>query len=331
MKLIALMQVRNEAHMLPYTLPPLARLCDHIIIADQHSTDDTRAIIKKFQKAILIDNNEPPPPKGRFDSARQSLLDAARNFDGNNLLLAIDADEIAPPSLFANVKETTETYQAGTVFKMRWFQLWGSNNDYRPPIAPPYHSPWQGCLCYDDRMSRYHGKWIHTGRFPAMRHKAFLRNHALLHLHWRLYRRASWQQVWYQMMEWKRAQFDSARVRRINEFYDDPLFTHPAPSLEPLPRDWLQGLSLPRDEDDDLAHHWRKDDVLAMIDTHGIAHFEPLAIWHLDELRVLFQKECGRDPVPHRHGYSLRYRWRVQKLRLSLLVRCRRLYFHHVS
>ena len=132
-------------------------------------------------------------------------------------------------------------------------------------------------------------------------------------------------------MEWKRAQFDSARVRRINEFYDDPLFTHPAPSLEPLPHDWLQGLSLPRDEDDDLAHHWRKDDVLAMIDTHGIAHFEPLAIWHLDELRVLFQKECGRDPIPQRHGYSLRYRWRVQKLRLSLLVRCRRLYFHHVS
>ena len=42
MKLIALMQVRNEAHMLPYTLPPLTRLCDHIIIADQHSTDDTR-------------------------------------------------------------------------------------------------------------------------------------------------------------------------------------------------------------------------------------------------------------------------------------------------
>ena len=164
-----------------------------------------------------------------------------------------------------------------------------------------------------------------------MRHKVFLRTHALLHLHWRLYRRASWQQVWYQMMEWKRAQFDQARVRRINEFYDDPLFTHPAPSLEPLPHDWLQGLSLPRDEDDDLAHHWRKDDVLAMIDTHGIAHFEPLAIWHLDELRVLFQKKCGRDPISHRHGYSLRYRWRVHKLRLSLLVRCGRLYSRHVS
>ena len=81
---------------------------------------------KNATKAILIDNNEPPPPQGNFDSARQSLLDAARDFDGHNLLLAIDADEIAPPSLFADVKEITETYQTGTVFKMRWFQLWGS-------------------------------------------------------------------------------------------------------------------------------------------------------------------------------------------------------------
>ena len=44
-----------------------------------------------------------------------------------------------------------------------------------------------------------------------------------------------------------------------------------------------------------------------------------------------FTKQCGRDPVSQRHEYSLRYRWRVQKLRLSLLVRCGRLYSRHVS
>ena len=66
----------------PTTLPPLAQVCDHIIIADQHSTDDTRTVIKKCTKAILIDN-PPSPTDGNYETqGRNLLLDAARNFDG---------------------------------------------------------------------------------------------------------------------------------------------------------------------------------------------------------------------------------------------------------
>jgi len=92
MKIIALMPVKNEAWILPYTLESLSKICDHIIIADQNSDDGSFEIYKKFSKVEVITNNE----KIHSNKVRWSLLDRAREYEGKNIILNVDADEFIP-------------------------------------------------------------------------------------------------------------------------------------------------------------------------------------------------------------------------------------------
>ena len=321
MKLIALMLTRNEEHVLPYTLPPLVKICDHIIIADQNSTDDTRAIIKKFPKTILIDNNEPPPPKGRFDSARPLLLETARNFAGNNLLLAIDADEVTPPLLFAGFKEkVARRYKAGCRIRMRSIQLWGKEGYYRAaPVMPRYFGIWGNVVLYDDRKTFYRTrKEVHNERLPRTSSKHYHHETLLVHLHWLFWQKALWQQVWYQMSEFMLAKFDGSAVQKIDNYYYDSAFTAQSVALSRLPHQWQEGYHLPPLERRD---HWRKDAVLAMIKSYGIDTFEPLNIWYIDELTALFKQQMGREPSPQAMVYRTRDYWRFYKHRMVLTMR----------
>ena len=67
---ICLTPVRNEALILDRFLKATSLWADHIIIADQMSTDGSREIAKKHPKVTLIDNlsetfNEPERQKDR--------------------------------------------------------------------------------------------------------------------------------------------------------------------------------------------------------------------------------------------------------------------------
>lgn len=92
MKKIVLTPTKNEEWIIELFLKITSLFADHIIIADQFSTDKTVEIAKKFPKVIIIENDNT-----EYDEQyRQKLLiDKARSlFPGNNLLLALDADEI---------------------------------------------------------------------------------------------------------------------------------------------------------------------------------------------------------------------------------------------
>ena len=326
MKTIGLMPVRNEAHILPYTLPPLAQICDHIIIADQNSTDDTRAVIKKFNKAILIDNNTPPPPKGRFDSARPLLLDAARNFDGNSLLICIDADEITPPAVFCNFKERVANhYEKGDAFVTPWISLWKNPTQYYYPWRSHTHAK----FFYDHRQTQYEEReWVHSGRVPhPARQYVLFRDTPVLHCHWIFWQRALWQQAWYQMMEFEHSQFDHNDIKRIHQHYHDPALHGQRVIIRPLPQKLRQGYQPPPPYPDN-APDWRKDEVWKMIEKYGIEIFEPLDIWYVSELKERFEQEMKRPPqwqrppkfyVPlHQLHYALQWKLRYGTLRDTL-------------
>ena len=55
-QLIVITPVRNEAWVLEAFLTHCSSWADHIIIADQHSTDGSREIAQQFPKVTLIDN-----------------------------------------------------------------------------------------------------------------------------------------------------------------------------------------------------------------------------------------------------------------------------------
>ena len=56
-KIICLIPVKNEAWILERCLQSASIWADHIIVADQGSTDDSIEIAKRFNKVILVDNS----------------------------------------------------------------------------------------------------------------------------------------------------------------------------------------------------------------------------------------------------------------------------------
>ena len=96
-KIICLTPVKNESWILDIFLKSTSLWADYIIIADQFSTDNSRDIVRKYSKAILVENNN-----SAYDEAyRQRLLiNEARKIEGKKLFITLDADEIFTPDLF---------------------------------------------------------------------------------------------------------------------------------------------------------------------------------------------------------------------------------------
>ncbi len=130
MKIIALVPVRNEAWVLEHSLACWSGFCDVVIVDDQMSTDSTREICRRFPKVVLLETTL----TGRADTvarlpqqARWRLLDAARSYDGNNLLWCTDADELTPPTLARSFFEQhAEELAPGRVIECRFYNLWNS-------------------------------------------------------------------------------------------------------------------------------------------------------------------------------------------------------------
>src|SRR4051812_40934853 len=112
MRIIALMPVRNEQWVLPHSLAALAGFCDVVIVSDQNSIDDSVRICRQFPKVSVIENSD----SRVCEAARWQLLDAARDFDGPNLLWWVDADELISPAVAAaSLKTVWEELRPGTV------------------------------------------------------------------------------------------------------------------------------------------------------------------------------------------------------------------------
>src|SRR5215471_2264925 len=132
MKIIALVPVRNEAWVLEHSLASLSGFCDVVIVNDQMSADGTRDICRRFPKVVLLES-KPADTVGRLpQQARWRLLDAARNYDGCNLLWCTDADELVPPSLARSFFERrAEVLSERRVVECRFYNLWNSLTRFR--------------------------------------------------------------------------------------------------------------------------------------------------------------------------------------------------------
>lgn len=94
-KIVVLTPVRNEKWVLDCFLLAASQFADHIIILDQMSVDGSREIARRYEKVILIDN----PSEDFNERERQEmLLREARKLGENNVLIALDADEIPSPT-----------------------------------------------------------------------------------------------------------------------------------------------------------------------------------------------------------------------------------------
>jgi len=282
MKKIALMPVKNEAWIIQKTLFALTQFCDVIIVADQGSTDGTLDIVHRFEKVQVIENTE----KYHSHRVRTLLLNAARDFDGYNLIFNFDADEIpAATILDQNVFQEILSIPQGTSVILPWIQLWRSTNWYRND-----NSVWSNSkkhfLFRDDRKCGYETKGFdidHAPRVPTktLENTLIIDDIPVLHYQFVVFERMLAKQRWYRLLELLTT---NKSAESINESYiitRDEREIH----LDALPNKWVEGwleldLDLGSFPSQDI--YWHEVDALKFFAEYGVEKFQILDIWDVD-------------------------------------------------
>ncbi len=139
-QLIVITPVRNEAWVLEAFLTHCSSWADHIIIADQHSTDGSREIAQRFPKVTLIDN---PTNEMHQANARLLLFQAVDRIEGEKIVWAMDADEFLSDGFQHTTGwKTIMSSATGSIFCLRWQNLIG---DYQ----------------HEDSVEQAYSEWVY--------------------------------------------------------------------------------------------------------------------------------------------------------------------------
>jgi glycosyltransferase involved in cell wall biosynthesis len=285
MKKIVVMPVKNEEWILERTLACLELFADHIIIADQDSTDSTLEICKKSSKVVVIRN----ATEFHSSNVRKLLLDAAREFDGKNAIFSFDADEI-PTDHILTQKFTAELEQTkpGTSFLMEWLQLWRTPNQYRQDRSV-WSNSWKHFGFIDDRLIEYNSLNVindHTSRIPtaALNQVKKLEFPKVLHYQFTDFERMLAKHRHYRIVELVNNKTRSAFLAalRINQKYviskDERNI-----AFNTIPDEWTQvygeRIQIPIK---DNQPYWFDLESLQMINEKGGKFFRWLDIWDCD-------------------------------------------------
>ena len=166
-KIIVITPVRNEAWVLDAFLTCTSSWADHIILADHHSEDDTRAIAQKYEKVILIDN---PTFEWYESECRTRLLEEAYKISGDKIIFALDADEFLSEGF-----EKTESWnkiinsKGNEIFCFNWLNLY---DDFSTAEYTSMHFEW--AAHFDDAVDvvgeyrKRETRAVHCARVPCL-------------------------------------------------------------------------------------------------------------------------------------------------------------------
>jgi len=282
MKVIALMPVKNEEWILEKTLAPLSKICDHIMVADQNSTDRSIEIVRSIPNCILSKNDE----VYHSSNVRKMLLDAAReSFSGSNLLISLDADEIFTSNILdKDIMESWKALPKGTSISLVWNQLWRSIHLYRND-----DSVWTNNRKYfvyiDDKSRAFDNVNVindHTGRFPFDPRKIYVENRvSVLHFQFVCYERMLSKQNYYMVSE---KVFGDETDKCINEKYKIAKDEENI-SFQRVDKKFYSGweeLGMSFDIRINEYLFWYDLEVLSMMKKYGCRFFKNLNIWDID-------------------------------------------------
>jgi glycosyltransferase involved in cell wall biosynthesis len=267
--------VKNEAWVLERFLSSASLWADHIVVADQGSTDGSPDIARRFPKVTLVENSSRDYDEG----ARQALLlETARGIPGRRLIVALDADE----ALSANVLGSAEWKAAleapeGTVVRFDWVNL-------LPGLERCWIPPEPLALGFVDDGRAHSGACIHSTRVPvpADAPELTMREVKALHYQHASPARMRSKQRWYQC--WERIQNPGKRPIQLYRQYHH-MDAIPSAWHRDVDPEWLRGYedqgidmrTAPEDEG-----HWWDAQILDWMAEHGVEPFRRLDIWDVD-------------------------------------------------
>lgn len=284
--IICMTPIKNEAWILHRFLKCTSLWADHIIIADQGSTDGSREIALSYPKVTLIDN----PSQDLNEASRQNLLlNAAREIPGQRFLIALDADEVLTPNLDHPEWQTVLNAAPGTIVEFEWLH-----------ILPDFKSYWLYTDWYyplgfmDDGSNTTRGK-IHSPRIPEPLHspRIRLRQIKILHYQYTSLKRVRSKQRWYQC--WERINRPEVSAINSHRMYQD-VHSFPQNELYPFCHSWFAGYEKQGIDMTSICIEptfWRDEEVLGWMSKYGTHKFKKLAIWDTD------WSELAKQHYPH--------------------------------
>lgn len=165
--IIVVTPVRNEAWVLDAFLTCTSSWADHIILADQHSTDGTREIAARYDKVMVVDNDLPEMNQA---AARLLLFKEVDKIEGDKIVFALDADEFLCKGF-----EKTEGWRRiveskpNEIFCFKWLNLYG---DYRHALPETGFMEWachfDASMSIAEEYDRCERRAVHEMRVPCL-------------------------------------------------------------------------------------------------------------------------------------------------------------------
>lgn len=271
-RIICLTPVKNEAWILDKFLAATSLWADHIVIADQNSTDGSAEIANKFSKVIYIKNTN----ENFNEPERQKLLiNEARKIEGPRLLITLDADEF----FTSNYHETSEwtrmlNAKPGSYFGFRWINLY-------PGFKKAWYSDGYFPWAYMDDGREHKGSFIHSPRLPITESDEVipLDDINVLHYQYADWNRMQSKQKYYQCLE--RVNFPKKNDVEIFRRYHH-MYAVTKESIVPTQKKWFDfyeqaGINI---KDINLVNsYWFDEETVKMFRKYDVGYFRQLNIW----------------------------------------------------
>lgn len=273
---ICLTPTRNESWIIRPFLAAAKSWADHVIVADQGSSDGTAEEISGTPQVTLVRNEA----VAYEESHRQRLLlQYARQIPGKRILIGLDADEaLSANATTSNEWESIESAAPGTILRFRWVNVLPG---FRTAWVCPGHVP----LGFVDNGADHVGKAIHSPRVPQPEGAPVLDLHEIVVLHFQyvLWDRMRSKQRWYQAWEYLKHQTKNPVdiYRQYNHMHGGWNFDE----IVPLKHEWLAGFEHTGIDFRSLTCEpitWWDREVVQMLVEHGPRYFRRIGIWEKD-------------------------------------------------
>ena len=275
-KVVVVTPVKNEAWILPRFLSVTSQFADHIVIADQESTDESISICQRYPKVTLIHNRS----EEYDEAARQRLLiQAARKLvPEDKIILALDADEIlAADALTAPGWKSMLAAEPGTVLYFEKPDLYLTTDE-----CIRYERPWP--IGYVDDGAEHRPTRIHSIRIPTPESAQKLHVSDVKILHYALARQhaqSSKRRLYCVIEHVVRA----SPVWRRRLAYRAAMDWTSLGKLEASPAEWFDGwerIGIDMHTIPSEVYYWQDFEVLRYFAKYGVKRFWVDDIWNFD-------------------------------------------------
>jgi hypothetical protein len=272
---ICVTPVKNEGWILEQFLACASLWADHIVVADQGSTDDSALIARRFSKVRLIGNES-----GAYDegSRQRILIAAAREISPRAIVFALDADEFLSANVLASAAWNSVLCSSpGTSFLLKTFNV-------APDASRGWYSDGWGTMGFHDDGTEHRGTTIHSVRVPVSPggSQMMLGEAVLLHCQYIDWDRMRSKHRWYQCWETLHdPRLSPVTIYRKYHHMD----AVPAAGMLPMKAEWLRAY---RQAGIDVTSvrrqqtYWWDAEVLGWMGTHATARLRKIDIWGKD-------------------------------------------------